>query len=187
MVPGGPLTDEQQQALADAKERARSFMGAARVASFNVWSIGIFAALTILFGIFSLTALVLGIGLAVVTWNEYRGRARLRSFDPEGPRLLGRNQLGLMALIVVYALWSMFQARAHPDPELAQMDQILGGDTSGLVASLTTIVYIAVIAATGIFQGLMARYYFKRIPMVEDYVRDTESWVLDLQRAADLD
>ncbi len=183
----GPLTAEQEQELADARERARSFMGAARAATFNVWSIGIFAALTLLFGVFSLTALILGLGLAAVTWTEYRGRRMLRSFDPEGPRLLGRNQIGLMVLIVAYALWSMYQTRTHPDPELAQMDQILGGDTSGLIASLTTIVYIGVIAATGLFQGLMARYYFKRIPMVEAYVRETPAWVLDLQRAAHLD
>lgn len=186
MTGAGPLTAEQHEQLADARERARSFMGAVRAATFNVWSIGIFAALTLLFGVFSLTALVLGVGLAVVTWNEYRGRKLLRGFDPAGPRLLGRNQLGLMALIVVYALWSMHQARAHPDPGLEQMDEILGGDTSGLVASLTTIVYVGVIAITGIFQGLMARYYFKRIPMVEAYVRETPDWVLELQRTADL-
>jgi len=186
MTEAGPLSTEQQEQLSDAKERARSFMGAARAATFNVWSIGIFAALTLLFGIFSLTGFLLGVGLAVVTWNEYRGRALLRSFDPAGLRLLGRNQLGLMVLIVLYALWSIYQARTHPDPGLTQMDQILGGDTSGLVASLTTIVYVGVIAITGIFQGMMARYYFKRIPMVEAYVRETPDWVLDLQRTADL-
>jgi hypothetical protein len=184
---GPALTPEQQRELDDARQRARGFMKAARTATFNIWTIGSFGAITLLFGLFSLTALVLGIGMAVVTWNEYRGRTMLRRFDPAGPRLLGRNQLGLMALIVVYAVWSMVQTRAHPDPELAQMDQILGGDTSGLVAQLTMIVYLGVIAVTVIFQGLMARYYFRRIPMVEAYLRDTPGWVLDLQRAAALD
>jgi hypothetical protein len=183
----GPLSPEQQAELADAKERAKPLLGAARTATYNIWSMGIFAAFTIVFGLFSFTAMALGIGLAAVTWNEYRGRRLLRLFDPEGPRLLGRNQLGLMAIIVVYALWSIYQTRAHPDAELVQMDQILGGDTSGLVASLTTIVYLAVIVATGFFQGLMARYYFKRGPMVETYVRDTPEWVIELQRAAALD
>lgn len=186
-VAPAPLTPEQQGELDEARERARGFMKAARAATFNIWTIGAFAAITLLFGIFSLTALILGVGMAVVTWNEYRGRALLRRFDPAGPRLLGRNQLGLMALIVAYAVWSMIQTRAHPDPELAQMDQILGGDTSGLVAQLTMLVYVGVIAVTGVFQGLMARYYFARIPMVETYLRDTPEWVLDLQRAAALD
>ena len=43
--------------------------------------------------------------------------------------------------------------------------------------------YAAVIALTGIFQGLTARYYFVRVWMLRDYVRDTPPWVLDLQRA----
>jgi hypothetical protein len=187
MSPDPSLTPEQRQALTDARERSRAFMGAARTASFNIWTIGSFAVLTILFGIFSLTALVLGIGLAVVTWYEYKGRELLRRFDPAGPRLLGRNQLGLMVLIIVYALWSMYLARTHPDPGLAQMDQILGGDTAGLVADLTVLVYLGVIAGTALFQGLLVRYYFKRIPMVEAYVRDTPDWVLDMQKAAALD
>ncbi|HKJ03146.1 MAG TPA: hypothetical protein VJ997_11845 [Longimicrobiales bacterium] len=181
------LTPEQRRELADAKERSRAFMGAVRTATFNIWTIGSFAAITILFGLFSLTALVLGIGMAVVTWNEYRGRAMVRRFEPEGPRLLGRNQLGLMVLIIAYALWSMYQTTANPDPELAQMDQILGGDTAGLVAELTIYVYVGVIAVTGVFQGMVARYYFKRIAMLEAYVRDTPAWVLDMQRAASLD
>jgi hypothetical protein len=181
------LTPEQRGELTAARDRAKPLAGAIRTATFNIWTIGAFAALTILFGLFSLTALVLGLGMAVVTWNEYKGRAKLRAFDPAGPRLLGRNQLGLMALIIVYALWSMYRTTANPDPELAQMDAILGGDTAGLVAQLTVYVYVAVIALTGLFQGLLARYYFKRIPMVEAYVRDTPAWVLDMQRAASLD
>ena len=181
------LTPEQRRELTTAKERARSFMGAARTATFNIWTIGSFAAVTLLFGLFSLTALVLGVGMAVVTWTEHKGRAMLRRFDPEGPRLLGRNQLGLMALIIAYALWSMYRTTAHPDPELAQIDALLGGDTAGLVTELTMYVYVGVIVLTALFQGLLARYYFKRIALVEAYVRDTPQWVLDMQRAASLD
>jgi len=181
------FSPEQRRALAEAKERARPIMRAARTATFNIWSIGSFAGITILFGFFSLTAMLLGIGMAVVTWNEYRGRALVRRFDPAGPLLLGRNQPRLMALIVAYALWSMYRAHTNPDPGLAQMDEIMGGDVTGLVADLTVLVYLAVIAITGIFQGLLARFYFKRIGMVEAYVRETPDWVLEMQRAASMD
>lgn len=181
------LSPEQRQGLADAKERSRAFMGAVRTATFNIWTIGAFAAITILFGLFSLPALLLGIGMAVVTWNEYRGRAMVRRFDPAGPLLLGRNQLGLMGLIILYALWSMYRATNHPDPGLVQLDAVMGGDVSGLVADLTILIYLAVIALTALFQGLLARYYFRRIEMVEAYVRDTPEWVLEMQRAAVLD
>ena len=60
------LTPEQREVLEQASERARTFTGAAKVAAFNGWSIGFFAAVTLLFGIFDLTALVLGAGMAVV-------------------------------------------------------------------------------------------------------------------------
>jgi hypothetical protein len=181
------LTPEQRAELAEAKLRAQSLAGATRVATFNIWTLGVFGAITILFGFFSLTALVLGVGMAVVTWTEYRGRALLRSFDPAGPRLLGRNQLGLMGLIIVYALWSMYRTTAHPDAELAQMDAILGSGTADLVAQLTVYVYLAVIGLTGLLQGLLARYYFRRIDMVKAYLKDTPAWVVELQRAASLD
>ncbi len=181
------LTPDQRQALADARERARSLNGAIRTATFNIWTIGAFAALTILFGRSSLTTLVLGIGMAVVTWNEYRGRALLRAFDPTGPQLLGRNQLGLMVLIIAYTLWSMYQTSANPAPELAPLDDLLGGDTAGLVGQLTEYVYAGVIVLTALVQGLLARYYFKRIEMTKAFVRDTPAWVVDRQRAARLD
>ena len=182
-----PLSPEQREDLREAGERARRFLKAGRVATFNVWTLGSFAALTLLFGLFSPTALLLGAGLAVVAWTEHRGRALLRDLDPGGPRLLGRNQLALMALVVAYALWSLWMARTNPDPALAQMDEIMGGDTAGLVAELTTAVYLGVIALTVLFQGLLARYYFARAPMVEAYLRETPEWVVELQRSASLD
>jgi hypothetical protein len=37
--------------------------------------------------------------------------------------------------------------------------------------------------ATAIFQGLNARYYFLRVALMKDYLRDTPQWVLDLQRS----
>jgi len=74
-----PLTSDQRQTLEQAAERAKAFTGAAKVAAFNGWSIGFFAAVTLLFDIFSLTALVLGVGMAVVARNEFKSRARILS------------------------------------------------------------------------------------------------------------
>ncbi len=181
-----PLTPEQKRELEEAKERIRPLLKAVRRTRLNTWSLGIAAALTIAFGMSSVSALLLGIGMAVATWYEHRGGALLRRFDPKGPRLLGRNQLGLMAEVVVYALWEIYKAKVHPDADLAQME-VLGGDTAGLITSLTIIMWVAVIATTGLLQGFMARYYFKRGPMAEAYVRDTPAWVIELQRAATLE
>ena len=181
------LTPEMQQELRDAKERAGSFLGAAKVAAFNGWSIGFFAVVSLLFGLFSLTSFLVGVGLAIVARNEFVGRRRLRSLDPSGLELLWRNQVGFLGLIVAYCLWSMYVTVAVPDPEMTQLTDLLGEGTEELIQSLTVIVYAAVIVATAIFQGLNARYYFVRTARIRDYVRDTPPWVLDLQRSAVID
>ena len=181
-----PLTADQRQALEQAGERAKAFTGAAKVAAFNGWSIGFFAAVTLLFGIFSLTALVLGVGMAVVARNEFKGRARILASDPAGPDLLWRNQVGFMALIIAYCLWSMYVTTARPDPQMAELTELLGGDLDELVRSLTITLYVAVIAATGLFQGLNARYYFRRIAKIDEYLSETPDWVLELQESAKL-
>ena len=109
-----PLTSDQRQALEQAAERAKTFTGAAKVAAFNGWSIGFFAAVTLLFDIFSLTALVLGVGMAVVARNEFKSRARTLTPNPPDPELLWRNQVRFMALIILYCRWSMYVTTARP-------------------------------------------------------------------------
>ena len=178
-----PLTGEQQQELRDARERADSFLGAAKVAAFNGWSVGFFAVVSILFGLFSLTSFLVGVGLAVVARNEFLGRRRLQSLDPSGLDLLWRNQVGFMALIGTYCVWSIYRTVAFPNPRMAELTQLLGEGADELVQSLTLILYAAVIVATAIFQGLNARYYFIRVARIQDYLRRTPEWVLDLQRS----
>ena len=180
------LSPEQKEALEDARKRAAEFLGAAKVATFNGWSIGALAAVTIPFGITSLTALVLGLGMALVARNEFKGRGMLRRIDPEGARLLGRNQVGFLGLIIAYCLWSIYRAYAHPDLEIQQQLDLLGV-TQDTVRSLTVLVYVGVIAATLIFQGLNARYYFARVKKVEAYLRRTPGWIVELQRTVTLD
>ena len=182
-----PLTPEQQQELSTAKEGAASFMGAANVAGFNGWTIGFFAVVSILFGIFSLSGFVVGVGLAVVTRNEFVGRTRIRGLDLGGLELLWRNQVGFLALIIGYCFWSMYATVAFPDAQMTEVMDLLGEGMGEMVQQLTLIVYGAVIVATAIFQGLNARYYFIRVARMRDYLRDTPEWVIDLQRSAAID
>lgn len=182
--PVSPLSPEQQQQLAEARDRSGEFLGAAKVAAFNAWTFAFCAGASLLFGLFSLTSLVMGVGLAVVARNEFVGRRRLRAFDPEALELLWRNQVGLMALIIGYCIWSMVRTVGAPDPQMAELTELLGEGTAELVESLTLTVYAVVIGATVIFQGLNARYYFVRVVKARDYVKETPAWVLDVQRAA---
>ncbi len=186
----GPLSPDQQEQLALANRRAKKVLGAAKVATFNGWSIGSFAAISLLFAIvgfffasFNLTALAMGIGLAVVARNEFRGRDLLLSFSPHGPRLLGKNQLGLMGLLIAYCLWSIYGTLTNPITEIEGLEA-LGEAVGDLATDLTVAVYGVVIVVSGLAQGLNARYYFARTRLVEDYVRETPEWIVELQRSS---
>ena len=139
--------------------------------------------MSILFGLFSLPGFLVGVGLAVVARNEFVGRSRILSYDAAGFELLWRNQIGLMALIVLYCVWSMYSAATVPDPELAELTELLGEGTGELLQSLTLGMYATVIVATVLFQGLNARYYHVRIARLQEYLSETPAWVLDVQRS----
>ena len=178
----GPLSDEQKDQLASANQRASKVLGAAKVATFNGWTIGGFAAITLLFAIFSVTALLVGSGMAVVAWNEFRGQKMLRRFDALGPRLLGRNQLGFMGLIVGYCLWSIYHTISNPIAEVEGLE-MLTAEVGDLVTNLTVAVYAGAIFVSLLVQGLNARYYFTRTKVIEEYVAETPSWIVEMQRS----
>jgi len=158
------LTPEQVQALEDARARAKGILKAAKVAAFNGWTIG----------------------MGVVARNEFRGRALLRAFQPEGPVLLTRNQLGFMALIVAYCAWSVLRAYTHPDPQWAELQELMGLE-AGFVRGLYVAGYAATILLTVLFVGLNARYYARRKAMLAEYLAATPVWVVELQRGAAVD
>ncbi len=156
--------------MAEQERSARKVRSAAKLAAFNGWAFGISAALSLLFALSSGTALVVGAGLAIVAWNELRGRKLLLRFDPRGPLLLGWNQLGLMGLLVAYCVWSIYAGLTGATPELdALLKELepLTGSVDDLQRTLTLAIYGGVIIGTIIFQGLNALYYFTRTKHVQ--------------------
>ena len=156
--------------MAEPERSARKVRNAAKVAAFNGWAFGISAAVSLLFGLSSGTALVVGAGLAIVAWNELRGRKLLLRSDPRGPRLLGWNQLGLMGLLVAYCVWSIYAGLTGTSPELdALLKQLepMAGSIDDLKRTLTLALYGGVIIGTILFQGLNALYYFTRTKHVQ--------------------
>ena len=91
------------------------------MATFNGWSIGIFAAMSVPFAPFSIVGFLMAVGLAVVAYNEFRGRTRLLDFDPASTALLGWNQLGLLALITGYCLWMLWTGLAGASSATAEL------------------------------------------------------------------
>ncbi|MCO8124683.1 hypothetical protein NHH03_23290 [Stieleria sp. TO1_6] len=178
----GPLSQHHYDDLALATERAKPIRRAARVATFNGWTMAIIAALSVPFAISGWVALLVAIGLTIVAIVEFRGRNRLLKFDPSAASLLGWNQIGLLTLIVVYCLWMLFggatDIQAHP--ELAQL---LGRDGLALYRTFVIGFYATVIALTVIFQGGNAFYYFTRRKYIVAYREQTPQWVQDFRDA----
>ena len=160
----GPGLGQPEQDRAKADRSARKVRGAAKVARFNGWAIGGCAVLSLLSGLSSMTLLAVGLGLAIVSWNELRGRKMLLRLDRRGPRLLGRNQLGLLALVVGYSLWSIYLGLTGPTELTVLLEELepVFGPIGHLQQSLTLAVYGGVILLSIIFQGLNALYYFTR-------------------------
>jgi hypothetical protein len=188
------MTPEHMQALTLAQQRSAKLRFAASVAMFNGICIAVFSAFSLLFaavaamlGEFDWLAVVMGIGLGAISWNEFRGRKLLQQFNPRAPAVLGWNQLALLVLIVAYAAWMLCVGLlgANPYEEVMRREpmtkQVLG-DIGGLYKMLSVALYGALIVGTLIFQGLNAFYYFTRERILRGYLAETPPWVVELQR-----
>jgi len=198
-APAGPLTAEHLHQLAAADLRAKKLHSAGGVAMFNGIAIATFSGLSLLWGLgelaldrFDISQLdwltfVMGAGLGLIAWNEFRGRRLLRQFDPRGPHMLGFNQLALLGLIVVYSAWMMGVTLLGPNPyaEIIRQEPLAAdmlGGIGDLYTKMSIAVYGALILATLLFQGGNALYYFSRTKLLRGYLAETPAWVVELQR-----
>lgn len=131
----------------------------------------LYAAAAVFWAEYSYSSLIVGIGLVWVGYNEWRGRRMLQREEPRAARFLGRNQLALMTVIVLYAAWCIFYGTTHQDESLKQLSAIptLQEMEDLDVMSIKTIYQIVVfgtygtlIVLTVVFQGLNSLFYFRR-------------------------
>jgi hypothetical protein len=188
-----PLDAAQLKTLRDAVVRSRKVTSAASVASFNIWSTAVIAALAAPWGLIAMATGSMGDGLinlavaavlGFVAWNEAVGRAMLLKLQPEGARRLAVNQLFFMGFIIAYCVYSMAMLALGPPPEVAQDPDVqkLLGSIEDLYLYIGLAVYGSVIPATVVFQGGCAWYYFTRIAAVRQHLAQTPAWVTEIQR-----
>jgi hypothetical protein len=184
--PAGLLTPELRHELVRAKGRTKAMRKAASVAAFNGWSTGIMAAISAPFALFSAAGLLMTTGLAVVAYNEFRGRKRLLALNPASTDFLGWNQIGFFILIVAYCLWMLFtsigsfSAELQAKPELeAALGSLDGFDD--LYRRFVVGFYGTGILLSAIFQGATAIYYFTRRKHVDTYLQETPAWVQEIE------
>lgn len=188
-APAAVLSPEHLQQIKLAQQRATKVRRAMRVAQFDGWATGIFGGITFLCGFSgSLVALVLGAGMLIVAFIEFKGAARLRKFDPGAPRVLALNQVYFGALLLAYAAWSLwgvFHNQSELSSALASAGDLgqLGIDAAQIERTIGLLVYGA-LACVAIFgQGGTALYYWTRRRFVDAYLRETPQWIIDAQRA----
>lgn len=185
------LTPEQIQALQQAKANRSRITIAVTVATFNAWSLGIFAGLSalVLPFSFSIRGLLICLGLILTARNEFRGRSLLQQLNTRAPSLLGYNQILLAAIIVGYCLWCLvdtawgrnsFEQMVLEHPELATML----GSTGDLIRYATIAVYVLVIFLAIPYQTMMAWFYFSRNRYLQEYLDQTPKWITEAQRYA---
>jgi hypothetical protein len=184
-----PLDEDQVRILTETRARGRKLRLASGIALVNVISMGLFALFSLLFDAVSLSLSPFALALALLTYNEWRGRRQLLALEPRAPFQLAQNQLLLLLLVAVYCAWNAYSAWVGPDPlaalasgelgdTLDQMSKQMDGNLSDLgnwarVASL--LVYSAVLATSAVVQGLTALYYRSLQPTLEALAR-APSW-----------
>src|SRR3954466_5388331 len=119
-----PLSVTHRRELTAARDRAKTIRKAARVAGFNGWTTAAAAAFSLMFLVFdrSPAAIAITLGLSIAACNEFRGRKRLLNFDPSAATMLGWNQLGLLAAIVIYCLWMLSGTNAEAAKAMSQFN-----------------------------------------------------------------
>jgi hypothetical protein len=187
-MPG--LTPENLQQIATARLQSKKIRRAISVATTDGWLTAIFACLTLLGGLFSLTGVVLGLGMSAIAFTSFRNVAALRKLDLHAPRRLGMNQLFFAGLIIAYSLWSLFTNLTHPSelsqtmgssPELANV--LHSYDIEGLTRMIFFALYGTLIAVAILAQGGAALYYFTRTKYLRNYLQHTPTWIIEMQRA----
>jgi len=187
-IPAPRFTDAQRAAMERARRAERAIGRTSLIAAISGWSVGVFGALTLLFGVGSFAATALGAGMLVCSWVEVRG-GRLLPRRPEVARRLGWNQLALGAMLIAYAAWRLTSA-----PSLArEQQQALAATPEGaatleqvdsLYALISAAVYGTMIVAVAIGTGGAAAYYFTRGATLRRLLRDTPAWAMEALRPA---
>lgn len=180
---------DQLLAIADARARFAPIRRQIALANFDAWSVAIFGGITCAMSLTSVPGLLVGLAMSAVAFVEFRALARLRALDSAAPGTLALNQLALAAVLILYALYSLFLAPPSEslrdaiasNPELAQTDIVKSIDS--ITRLLTVCVYGGVIVVALIFQGGCALYHFRKTPHLRRYVENSPPWILQLHAA----
>lgn len=184
---GRRLSAEHVRELHDARQRAKRIRRCITVATFDGWAVGVFGALTLLFGVFSVVGWALGGGMCAIAYVELSTTDALKRLDPKASHRLGWNQLALAALLLGYASWSLYGVWFGPDPLASTI--AAAPETAAMLAPYSSIarlisaaVYVALAGVAIFAQGGTALYHFTREKHIRAYREQTPGWIVEFQR-----
>lgn len=183
-----PITPQVAAQIAHAKKAKKPIERGLMISGFNAWSLAIMAGLSALFALFSIVGLFVFVGLATAAVIEFRGRAKLKQLEDDGPKLLRLNQYIVAGLAAMYCGYQIYAAMtgagigariAEIDPAAAEML----GDLPEMIQAITAVVYGVVLVGALIYQGLMAAYYTRLGKRLIEYRTQTPEWIALAQAA----
>jgi hypothetical protein len=174
---------DDREALRRAAELHRPLSRAAAVARVNGLSLAIFGGLTLVVSVVGLDPVGLMLG-AVVLWvglAERRGAKRLLAAERRAARELARNELVLLAAIVVYGILMLTVLR----PDVAEWQAALEGvlpkaEAQQLIEASVTATYGMVLVVALAYQGSLARYFWNKEPELERYLAEVPPWAREV-------
>jgi len=132
----------------------------ARNAAINGWCIAVFAALCLADSLlsFSVKGILVGAGLMASGCMELSGRRRLKQIRPEAGRWLAGSQLVAMGTLLLYSAYNLpLATRKKTLLDIpASYRQMVGPE---ILLEALRITYLALIAATLLYQGGLWLYY----------------------------
>jgi hypothetical protein len=178
------LTIEQLATFQKAERRAAKIRRAANVARTDGGITAFFAVCCLLSFCMGWENIVLGIIFTGVAINAFRGAKRLQKFDPDAATILMLNQVYLAGAIILYALYELHAAMVGGSGSFKELEALgsMGQDYANMERTVAYALYGVLIVGTIVGQGAMGLYYVTRRRLVEEYVKETPQWVMDLQK-----
>ena len=177
-----PLSEQDKDTLAIAAELHRPLARAAKVAHGNGGWLMVFGGIGLLLGLMGpdWVSLLLGGAGVAVGFLERRGAERMRRADPEAPRLLARNELVLMGILVAYGVLLLTVLRGSNELEQAVGGSVPGLDVKAMTDAITKAFGATVIGVPLLYQGGMARYFLRKRRDVERFLAEVPEWARDV-------
>lgn len=190
-VPPPPqIAPEHLVQLQNAKRGMRKIRRAISTATFDGGTLVVFGLMTFILGMGDVVSVALGVGLMAIGAIELYAARRLKRLEPPAIGFLFWNQIALGSMLLIYAIWRVFDVVHNPaNSALATEAAAAGlnaGDLQGLAGldqSITLLVYSSLMAVAVFGQGSMALFYFTRRKHLHAYLAQTPPWITQMQKA----